>query len=147
MVTTSQYTNQPVTAVVEMGDQRGRTLGFPTANLHPVDSDERERGVYAATAMTPDGRWWPAAVNVGTRPTFTGNGARVSVEVHLIGFDGDLYGQLLTVQFVRRLRDEVRFASIDALVTQLRADVAAAAAQVGRHVDHPAVFAQEGARP
>jgi riboflavin kinase/FMN adenylyltransferase len=65
-------------------------------------------------------------VNVGTRPTFTGDAARVSIEVHLIGFDADIYGQVLEVTFVRRLRDEVRFESIDALVAQLGHDVDAA---------------------
>lgn len=113
-----------MTAIVEVGDRRGRTLGFPTANLHPADVD-RPTGVYAATVDTADRKVWPAAVNVGTRPTFGGDD-RVSIEVHLIGFDGDLYGQPLTVHFLERLRDEVRFSSIDALVDQLRADVAAA---------------------
>ena len=121
-----------VTATVELGDQRGRLLGFPTANLHPARSDRRPHGVYAAVACADDGVWWPAAVNVGTRPTFTDGRAKPSIEVHLIGYDGDLYGQSLTVRFVGRLRDEVKFESVDALVQQLRRDVEAAAAIVSR---------------
>ena len=126
-------------STVEVGDQRGRLLGFPTANLHPTDLDEIDQGVYAAIACAEDGTWWSSAVNVGTRPTFTGGGVRPSVEVHLIGFDGDLYGQRMTVRFVERLRDEVRFESVDALIEQLRADVAAAAATIAarRLIDEP----------
>jgi riboflavin kinase / FMN adenylyltransferase len=119
---------------VQLGEQRGRTLGFPTANLRPADCGQRSVGVYAAVARTPDGVWWPAAVNVGRRPTFTGGDAAITIEVHVIGFDGDLYGQTLTVHFLERLRDEVRFTSVEQLVEQLRRDVAAAAdvvAQVG----------------
>jgi riboflavin kinase/FMN adenylyltransferase len=115
-----------LTAIVELGEQRGRLLGFPTANLYPPDSSSRPRGVYAAVARTSDGNRWAAAVNVGTRPTFTGDASRVSIEVHLIGFDADIYGQALEVTFVQRLRDEVRFESIDALIAQLGHDVEAA---------------------
>ena len=119
-----------VTSIVEFGDQRGRLLGFPTANLHPARCDRRPHGVYAAVAHAEDGVWWPAAVNVGTRPTFTDGRAKPSVEVHLIGFEGDLYGQSLTVRFLERLRDELKFESVDALVQQLRRDVETAAAIV-----------------
>src|SRR5215467_957601 len=112
-----------ITSVVEFGDQRGRLLGFPTANLHPSTPHGWRHGVYAAIARAEAGIWWPAAVNVGTRPTFTDGRAKVSIEVHLLGFDGDLYGQALTVRFLARLRDEVRFESIDALVAQLHRDV------------------------
>lgn len=124
---TTPVATRTVTAIVEVGDQRGRLLGFPTANLHPADCDLRPRGVYAAVAVTADGTRWPAAVNVGTRPTFTGGGVRPSVEVHLIGFDGNLYGQTLTVDFLAKLRDEVHFESVGALVAQLHADIEAAA--------------------
>jgi riboflavin kinase/FMN adenylyltransferase len=103
--------------VVE-GDRRGRELGFPTANIVP--SDERVcpgHGVYAAFA---NGR--SAAVNVGVRPTFeTGRG--VLVEAYLIDFDGDLYGQVLRVAFIARLRGEKRFESVEDLVAQMRRDV------------------------
>jgi riboflavin kinase/FMN adenylyltransferase len=100
------------------GDRRGRTLGFPTANLVP---DERlvcpGHGVYAARAGDH-----AAAVNVGVRPTF-GTGRAVLVEAYLLDFDADLYGQVLTVEFMLRLRGERRFESVDALVEQMRRDV------------------------
>jgi riboflavin kinase/FMN adenylyltransferase len=100
------------------GDRRGRDLGMPTANLVP---DERYvvpgHGVYASWA-----HGFPAAVNVGVRPTFeTGRG--LLVEAHLIGFDGDLYGETLRIAFVERLRGEKRFESVDDLVAQMNRDV------------------------
>jgi riboflavin kinase / FMN adenylyltransferase len=103
------------------GDRRGRELGMPTANLVP---DDRlicpGHGVYAAIAMGH-----AAAVNVGVRPTFeTGRG--LLVEAHLIDFDGDLYGQELRIAFLERLRGERRFDTVDALVEQMRLDVAQA---------------------
>ncbi|HTR74358.1 MAG TPA: riboflavin biosynthesis protein RibF [Solirubrobacterales bacterium] len=100
------------------GDRRGRELGFPTANLLP---DERlvtpAHGVYAAFA---DGH--PAAVNIGTRPTFDSDRG-VLIETHLIDFSGDLYGRTLRVAFVERLRPELAFDDVDALVAQMHADV------------------------
>jgi riboflavin kinase / FMN adenylyltransferase len=106
---------------VVTGDGRGRTLGFPTANLVPSDDLVCPgHGVYAAFA---NGR--PAAVNVGVRPTFeTGRG--LLVEAYLIDFDGDLYGQTLRIAFIGRLRGERRFPSVDELVEQMRRDVEAA---------------------
>jgi riboflavin kinase/FMN adenylyltransferase len=103
--------------VVE-GDRRGRTLGFPTANLVPDDTlVVPGHGIYAAFA---NGR--PAAVNVGVRPTFdTGRG--LLVEAHLLDHTGDLYGELLRVAFVARLRGERRFESVEALVAQMHRDV------------------------
>ncbi len=103
---------------VTKGDQRGRTLGFPTANIVPDDEYAVPgHGVYAAFA---DGR--PAAVNVGIRPTFeTGRG--LLVEAFLIDFDGDLYGKTLRVAFIERLRGEKRFDSVEDLVAQMHADV------------------------
>jgi riboflavin kinase/FMN adenylyltransferase len=100
------------------GDKRGRTLGFPTANLVP---DERfvhpGHGVYAAWAHGQC-----AAVNVGIRPQFqTGRG--LLIEAYLIDYDGDLYGETLRVAFSRRLRGERRFESVDALVEQMHHDV------------------------
>jgi riboflavin kinase/FMN adenylyltransferase len=130
--TSSQEWFAEATSVVEIGDQRGRLLGFPTANLHPPDCEDVRRGVYAAVARAEDGVWWPAAVNIGTRPTFTLDEARLSIEVHLIGFDGDLYGQRLTVRFLAPLRAEERFESVHALVRQLAVDVASATEIVRR---------------
>jgi riboflavin kinase / FMN adenylyltransferase len=103
---------------VTEGDERGRKLGFPTANLVP--SDELVcpgHGVYAAFA---NGQ--PAAVNVGVRPTFeTGRG--VLVEAHLIDWEGDLYGQVLRIAFIGRLRGERRFPSVEELISQMHRDV------------------------
>jgi riboflavin kinase/FMN adenylyltransferase len=103
---------------VVSGDRRGRELGMPTANIVP---DDRlvcpGHGVYAAWA-----HGYPAAVNVGVRPTFdTGRG--LLVEAHLIGFAGDLYGETLRIAFLERMRGEKRFDSVDALVEQMRLDV------------------------
>ncbi len=103
---------------VVSGDQRGRELGFPTANLVPDDRLAIPgHGVYAAFANGV-----PAAVNVGVRPTFeTGRG--VLIETYLIDYEGDLYGTELRVAFVERLRGEKRFASVEELIAQMRADV------------------------
>jgi riboflavin kinase / FMN adenylyltransferase len=115
------------------GDKRGRTLGYPTANLVP---DERYclpgHGVYACRAgiVGPDAEaWFTAAVNVGVRPQFvTGRGELV--EAYLLDFEGDLYGQELRLDFICRLRGERRFASVDALVEQMAGDVERAQAVV-----------------
>jgi riboflavin kinase/FMN adenylyltransferase len=106
--------------VVE-GDERGRKLGFPTANIVPSDDLVCPgHGVYAAFA---DGR--PAAVNVGVRPTFeTGRG--LLVEAYLIDFDGDLYGRTLRIAFISRLRGERRFTGVEELIAQMHRDVEAA---------------------
>jgi riboflavin kinase/FMN adenylyltransferase len=107
-----------VEGVVVKGDQRGRELGFPTANFVPDDRLAIPgHGVYAAFA---DGV--PAAVNVGVRPTFE-SGRGVLIETYLIDRDEDLYGRTLRVAFVERLRGEKRFPSADDLVAQMRRDV------------------------
>jgi riboflavin kinase/FMN adenylyltransferase len=111
---------------VAHGDKRGRTLGFPTANLVPDPGlIYPGHGVYACrAAVERDGewQWWPAATNVGVRPTFvTGRG--LLVEAFLIGFDGDLYGRELRLEFLSRLRGELRFDSVDALIEQMERDV------------------------
>jgi riboflavin kinase / FMN adenylyltransferase len=112
---------------VVTGDRRGRELGMPTANLVPDDALVCPgHGVYAAFAGGH-----PAAVNVGVRPTFeTGRG--LLVEAHLIGFDGDVYGQTLRIAFIERMRGERRFESVDALVEQMHRDVAQAREIVAR---------------
>ena len=104
---------------VVSGDRRGRELGMPTANLVPDDRLACPgHGVYAGWA-----HGYPAAVNVGVRPTFeTGRG--LLVEAHLIGFEGDLYGETLRIAFLERMRGEKRFDSVEALVEQMHRDVA-----------------------
>ena len=109
---------------VVRGARRGRTIGFPTANLH-VEGKRKlvpKLGVYAVRVAW-NGEPFGGMMNVGRRPTFEEEGA-VSVEVHLFDFDGDLYGETLRVTFVERVRDEVRFDGPDALVAQLRRDEA-----------------------
>jgi riboflavin kinase / FMN adenylyltransferase len=108
--------------VVE-GDRRGRALGFPTANLVPRDGYVVPgHGVYACRARTADGATHVAATNVGVRPMFvTGRGQLI--EAFLVGFDGDIYGQQLRVEFLKRLRGEKRFESVDAMVEQMGRDV------------------------
>ncbi|MFN3596996.1 MAG: bifunctional riboflavin kinase/FAD synthetase [Rubricoccaceae bacterium] len=116
---------------VVRGQQRGRQIGFPTANVQPSDprSLVPATGVYAARVFAegmdagPEG--FPAMLNVGVRPTFEQAGVR-SVEAHLIGFAGDLYGRRVAVDFTARLRDERRFDGPDALAAQLREDRAQA---------------------
>jgi riboflavin kinase/FMN adenylyltransferase len=110
---------------VAHGDARGRTLGFPTANLIPDEALACPgHGVYACLAVGPPplSRPVPAAVNIGVRPTFdTGRGELI--EAYLLDFEGDLYGRTLRLQFLRRLRGERRFESAEALVEQMQADV------------------------
>ena len=103
-----------------VGQRRGRTLGFPTANLDPLQNLAPGNGVYAVRVGVGDALW-PGAANVGPNPTF-GEDAR-KVEVHLIGFRGDLYGQALAADFIRRLRDTRPFNGADDLIQQLRRDV------------------------
>ncbi|MEZ4265000.1 MAG: bifunctional riboflavin kinase/FAD synthetase [Myxococcota bacterium] len=110
-----------VTGRVVPGDGRGRTIGVPTANLQTDGGLLPPNGVYAAWAMLPEGRV-PAVVNVGVRPTF-GESGPVTVEAHLIGYRGDLYGQELSLAMVQRIRGEARFPDVDALVRQIAQDV------------------------
>jgi riboflavin kinase/FMN adenylyltransferase len=113
-----------LTGQVVVGQKRGRMLGFPTANLASVLTVIPAEGVYAGRAEV-GGQSVPAAIHVGTNPTF--GDAERKIEVHLIGFAGELYGRQLSVHFLRRLRPTRRFASADGLVAQLRQDVSQAA--------------------
>ena len=108
---------------VTEGDKRGRTLGFPTANLLPRDGYVVPgHGVYACRATTADGVIHVAATNVGVRPMFvTGRGELI--EAFLVDFQGDIYGTELRVEFLKRLRGEKRFESVDALIEQMGRDV------------------------
>jgi riboflavin kinase/FMN adenylyltransferase len=108
--------------LVVNGDKRGRTIGYPTANLDPVASRKiiPKAGVYAVTVRLGEDQLAGGMMNVGTRPTF--DGVHQRQEVHLLDFEGDLYGEVLTVEFRKRLRDERRFDGLEALVEQLKAD-------------------------
>jgi riboflavin kinase/FMN adenylyltransferase len=109
-----------LSGVVVQGDQRGRTIGFPTANIVPRTGEVCPAiGVYAGVALGG-----PAAISVGIRPTFV-EGSDVRVEVHLLDFCGDLYGSTLNVSFLAKVRDERRFSGPAELVEQLNADVEA----------------------
>ncbi len=111
-----------ISGVVVMGEQRGRDLGFPTANIdHHALAAVPADGVYAGRAVL-DGVRHPAAISVGTNPTFDGN--RRTVEAYLLDVDQDLYGRLMRVEFVERLRDTLAFDSVDDLVAQMHEDVA-----------------------
>jgi len=106
---------------VVRGDERGRTIGFPTANLRPANRVIPRRGVYV-TATLIDGHWRRSVTNVGVRPTF--DGVRRTVEAYLLDFgDGDLYGDVVRVRFLHRLRSEQRFASAEELKRQIDTDV------------------------
>jgi riboflavin kinase/FMN adenylyltransferase len=112
--------NFSVGGKVVHGFHRGRTLGFPTANIRVEEELLPEPGVYAVK-VEGEGSVWDGACNIGTNPTF--HGAMVTVEVHLLGFDGDLYGKRLRVYFVDRVRDERTFSGIHALKDAIRQDV------------------------
>ncbi len=110
-----------LSAVVIEGDKRGRTIGFPTANLLPPSAKLIPKiGVYAVEVEHEEKRY-RAMMNIGTRPTLQAQ-AGVSLEVHLLDFNDDLYGKSLTVRFLARLRDEQKFPSLDALKAQLERD-------------------------
>jgi riboflavin kinase/FMN adenylyltransferase len=127
--TAAQLLGRPylIYGIVVDGAHRGRTLGFPTANLSvPPGRLLPANGVYATWSILDDeasGRL-PSVTNVGVRPSFD-NGQR-TVETHLLDFDGDLYGCAMTLEFVAHLRPEMRFASVDALREQIGRDVMAA---------------------
>ncbi|HWH14549.1 MAG TPA: riboflavin kinase, partial [Miltoncostaeaceae bacterium] len=117
-----------VQGVVVPGDQRGRALGLPTANVEvPAETAVPGRGVYAGRAHLAGGGRHPAAVNVGWAPTFRDNAERIPlrIEAFLLDYDGpDLYGEDIQVEFLERLRDERRFDSPAELVAQIHEDVA-----------------------
>jgi riboflavin kinase/FMN adenylyltransferase len=119
-----------VSGVVERGDQRGRTLGMPTANL-PIErrTGVPPEGVYAGVVVRADGTRHPAAVSLGRRPTFYADSHELC-EAHLLDFSGDLYGETVTVVLTHFLRGQERFDGIDALIEQMRADCDAARAAV-----------------
>lgn len=115
-----------LSGTIEHGKRIGSTIGFPTANLHL--SFPRQlvpaSGVYAADVILPDGTRHIAAVNIGYRPTVdTSANPAKTIEAHLPGFKGDLYGKKMTVEFIRRIRGERKFDSLDSLRQQLAADI------------------------
>jgi riboflavin kinase / FMN adenylyltransferase len=109
-----------VEGVIIRGNRRGHTIGFPTANLKPHNRVIPKYGVYA-TATLIDGTWRKSITNIGVRPTFE-NTTEPSIESYIFDFDGDLYGDVLRVRFLYRIRDERKFAGIDELKAQIEKD-------------------------
>ena len=108
------------------GDGRGRTIGIPTANIDvPLEKVIPANGVYACQAFLGIEKH-KAVVNIGVRPTFNSSEVAPRVEAYLLDYDADIYGQILTLQFVERLRGEQKFSGIDALVAQIKIDIAKA---------------------
>jgi len=110
---------------VAHGDERGRTLGFPTANIRPHNRVVPRNGVYV-TATLIEGAWRRSITNVGVRPTFKTDAQEPSIETHVLDWTGDLYDDVVRVRFLHRLRDERRFAGIDELKAQITRDTARA---------------------
>ena len=109
-----------VEGVIIRGDRRGHTIGFPTANLKPHNRVIPKYGVYA-TATLIDGNWKKSITNVGVRPTLKMT-AEPSIESYIFDFDGDLYGDVLRVRFLHRIRDERKFSGIEELKSQIQKD-------------------------
>jgi riboflavin kinase / FMN adenylyltransferase len=118
---------------VVRGAERGRILGFPTANLHPQNRVIPRHGVYVTATLIGD-QWRRSVTNIGTKPTFGEDNAS-SVETFVMNWSGDLYGDVLRVRFLHRLRAEKKFSSVDELKSQIKSDVARA----GEYFEHRAV--------
>ena len=110
---------------VSHGNKRGRTIGFPTANIQMMRRNTPITGVYAVTMMGIGGKELQGVANVGTRPTVDG-GTKVILETHLFDFNEEIYGYYVEVVFKKKIRDEVRFASLDALKVQIKKDITVA---------------------
>jgi riboflavin kinase/FMN adenylyltransferase len=132
-----------ISGQVIKGMGRGRTLGVPTANIQCHDQMIPANAVYAGRCNV-DGRTYPAAVNIGPAPTF--DAPAPQIEAHLIGFEGDLYGQTIGVELMDWLRDQRKFANADALRGQLAVDIARAAAWEGRDASLPIATAMANAQ-
>jgi len=114
-------------ATVEQGDQRGRTIGFPTCNLRIIDLVQPAYGVYAIQVRVQgDENWFPGVANFGRRPTVNDRGALF--EAHLFDVESDLYNQRLTIRVIDFIRPEMRFSGLDALTAQIAADATRARA-------------------
>jgi riboflavin kinase/FMN adenylyltransferase len=121
-----------VEGIVVQGDRRGRELGFPTANVeNQTGVVLPDDGVYAGTAERPNGEIYLAAISVGGRTTFYGEGGYRLVEAYLLDFDGDLYGERLRVTLLERIRPQQQFDGIEPLIVQIKADVDAVAERLG----------------
>jgi riboflavin kinase/FMN adenylyltransferase len=119
----AQYLNRPylLNGIVMHGAERGRDIGFPTANLRPEHENKvvPKNGVYAVRVRVA-GEWFGGMMNIGVRPTF--NDQHKALEVHIFDFDEKIYGQTIQVRFIERIRDEIKFDGIEALKAQLQKD-------------------------
>jgi riboflavin kinase/FMN adenylyltransferase len=120
------YLGQPykLSGSVIHGDKRGRQIGFPTANLRVIDARKiiPKNGVYAVDVMVEgDKITYRGMMNIGFRPTFAENDYR-TIEVHILNFNSDIYGKVVTLQFLKRIRNEEKFSGIESLVAQLELD-------------------------
>ncbi|MDH3492385.1 MAG: riboflavin biosynthesis protein RibF, partial [Acidobacteriota bacterium] len=113
-----------IEGAVIRGDRRGHTIGFPTANLKPQNRVVPKYGVYA-TATLIDGVWRKGVTNIGVRPTFEDE-TEPSIETYVFDFEGDLYGKVLRVRFLHRIRNERKFSGIEELKSQIARDVSTA---------------------
>ena len=114
-----------IRGLVAHGDKRGRTIGFPTANVALGRHLEPARGVYAVTIRAADGAMYQGVANIGRRPTVN-EGPESRLEVNLFDFDGDIYGTEITVALIAYIRPEIRFSGLDALKAQIATDAAEA---------------------
>lgn len=130
----AQMLGRPYTlcGVVLRGDQVGRTLGFPTANLDAQGLVTPPGGVYSAWAWI-GGRKYPAVLNHGFRPTLARTRPHRQIEAHLLDFSGDIYDQEMEIEFLAKLRDEIHFAGLDPLKSQIAADIQLARSHFGAH--------------
>ncbi len=115
--------NYSVKGIVVEGVQRGRELGFPTANIEPLSKQKLipSTGVYAVKCSI-EGNLLKGVLNIGMRPTFE-NSSRIIIELHIFGYSGDAYGKAVELEFVSRIRDEKKFGSVDELVGQIKKDI------------------------
>jgi riboflavin kinase/FMN adenylyltransferase len=140
LVTATAMLGRPyeVRGLVAHGDERGRELGYPTANVSvPGEILLPADGIYAGWLQRPDGTVRPAALSLGRRPTFYEEAHASLLEAHVLDFSGDLYDEHVRVRFVRRLRGEERFDDVDALVAQIARDVEATRAALRSGADRP----------
>jgi riboflavin kinase / FMN adenylyltransferase len=112
-----------LSGIVVKGDGRGRGLGFPTANIAPRHAIVPSNGVYAVRLFVRD-KFYDGIVNIGMRPTFARNS--LAIEVHIFDFDEDLYGEEVTLYFIRKIREEKKFQNAEALIRQIRIDAGTA---------------------
>ena len=121
----NEFLGSPYTLEGEVitGDKRGRQIGFPTANIHPLEPHKLipSRGVYYVKVTTSDGKEYDGMMNIGYRPTVRFE-SEMYLEVNIFGFDRDIYGETIKVKFLKYLREEMKFSSLEELVAQLKKD-------------------------